>query len=182
MIKVFDTTQDYETYSAGGLKSGELCYVAEDKTAHFRTNNIDGIDKEYDMSEGEGGGSDEPEYTTLNLNTFTVDSYGHNFSTMITATVGQTIEVYNPNHLIFTVGPGDYTIDPSTGDLGAPYISHNGISSYDNINDNVFEYLYVTNAIETQNNFYSNYGFCIGYYSQAGTPVDGVIYYRIIGA
>lgn len=54
MIKVFDTTSEFETYSAGGLKSGELCYVAEDKTAHFRTNNIDGIDKEYDMSEGDG--------------------------------------------------------------------------------------------------------------------------------
>jgi hypothetical protein len=35
MIKIFDTTQDYETYSANGLKSGELCYVAEDKTAHL---------------------------------------------------------------------------------------------------------------------------------------------------
>jgi len=54
MIKVFDTTKEFETYSAGGLKSGELCYVAEDKTAHFRTNNIDGIDKKYNMSEGGG--------------------------------------------------------------------------------------------------------------------------------
>ena len=54
MIKVFDTINDFLSYSASGLKSGELCYVAEDKTAHFRTNNIDGIDKNYDMSEGGG--------------------------------------------------------------------------------------------------------------------------------
>jgi hypothetical protein len=58
MIKVFDTTKEFETYSADGLKSGELCYVTEDKTAHFRTNNIDGVDKDYNMSEG--GGSSEP--------------------------------------------------------------------------------------------------------------------------
>lgn len=61
MIKIFNKTADYETYSANGINSGELCYVIEDKSAHFRTNNIDGTDKTYDMSEG--GGSSEPELT-----------------------------------------------------------------------------------------------------------------------
>jgi hypothetical protein len=181
MIKVFDTTSEFETYSAGGLKSGELCYVAEDKTAHFRTNNIDGIDKEYDMSEG--GGSDEPEYTALNLNTFTVDSRGKNFSTMITATVGQTIEIYNPNHLNFQVGQGEYYIDPVTGELSnLPTMYQNGISTYDPNFGNYLEHLYVQNAPNNMEGGYSENGFCIGYYSQAGTPVDGVIYYRIIDA
>lgn len=54
MIKVFDKTKEYEHYSQGGLISGELCYVEEDKTVHFRTNNIDGADKTYDMGEGSG--------------------------------------------------------------------------------------------------------------------------------
>ena len=52
MIKIFNKTADYETYSANGINSGELCYVKEDKSAHFRTNNIDGTDKTYDLSEG----------------------------------------------------------------------------------------------------------------------------------
>lgn len=52
MIKVFDKSKEYETYSAGGINSGEVCYVKEDKSAHFRTNNIDGSDTTYDMSEG----------------------------------------------------------------------------------------------------------------------------------
>jgi hypothetical protein len=52
MIKVFAKSKEYETYAANGINSGEVCYVAEDKSAHFRTNNIDGTDKTYDMSEG----------------------------------------------------------------------------------------------------------------------------------
>lgn len=54
MIKVFDKTNEYEAYSLNGINSGELCYVKEDKSAHFRTNNIDGTDKTYDLSEGGG--------------------------------------------------------------------------------------------------------------------------------
>lgn len=242
MIKVFDKVKDFEDFSYLGMKSGNLYYVTEDKSVHFKTNNIDGIDKEYNIGVGndivpegniaiiqngenidvteyatasvnvpipdgyivpsgsttitENGenidiaqyatitvnvAAPTPEYTAVNLNTFTVDSYGHNFSTMITATLGQTIEVYNPNHLIFSVGQGGYLINPSTGDLDAPSINQNGISSYDNINDNYLEHLYVTNAPNTMEGSYSDYGFYIGYYSQAGTAVDGVIYYRIIG-
>jgi hypothetical protein len=209
MIKVFDKSKEYETYSLNGINSGELCYVKEDKSAHFRTNNIDGSDKTYNMSEGEGGsanlttlevtengtynttGTDydgysevtvnvaapTPEYTTVNLNTF--DGNGSNFSTMITATVGKTIEVYNPNHLFFQVGQGQPNINPSTGESDGYVIYQNGIASYDYINDSYLEHLYVTNAPNTMEGGYSDYGFCIGYYSQAGTPVNGVIYYRV---
>ena len=180
MIKVFDTKQDYQTYSGGGLKSGELCYVAEDKTAHFRTNNIDGVDKDYNMSEG--GGSDEPEYNELNLNTLPAKSDGKNFSTMITATVGQTIEIYNPNHLSFQVGQGQPAMNIMTGDIDGYQINQNGINSYDNMNDNYLEHLYSQNAPNIFEGSYSDYGFAITYYSQAGTPIDGVIYYRIIDA
>jgi hypothetical protein len=128
----------------------------------------------------EGGGSDEPEYTELNLNTFTVDSSGKSFSTMITATVGQTIEIYNPNHLTFVVGQGQPVINPMTGDIDGYQIYQNGIGSYDYMNANYLEHLYAQNAPNNMDGNYSEYGFCIGYYSQAGTPVDGVIYYRII--
>jgi hypothetical protein len=117
------------------------------------------------------------QYTALNLNTF--DGNGSNFSTMITATVGQTIEIYNPNHLSFAVGQGQYSINPETGEPDAPSIFQNGISSYDYINDNYLEHLYVTNAPNTQEGSYSDYGFAITYYSAAGTPIDGVIYYRV---
>ena len=211
MIKIFNKTADYETYSANGINSGELCYVKEDKSAHFRTNNIDGEDKTYNMSEGEGGsanlttleatengtydttGTDydgysevtvnvaapTPQYTALNLNTFIKNYDNHNFGIMITGTLGKTIEVYNPNHLTFTLGQGTYPMNPSTGELGAPSIMQNGISSYDYIGDNYLEYLYVTNAPNTTDGSYSDYGFAITYYSQSGTPVDGVIYYRV---
>ena len=63
MIKIFNKTADYETYSANGINSGELCYVKEDKSAHFRTNNIDGEDKTYNMSEGGGSVSTSTKIT-----------------------------------------------------------------------------------------------------------------------
>lgn len=52
MIKVFSKVSDYNTYTDGGLNSGTIYYVEENKSSHFRTNNIDGTDKVYDMSEG----------------------------------------------------------------------------------------------------------------------------------
>jgi len=178
MIKVFNSKNEYDNYTQGGLVAGDLYYVLADGSVHFRSNNIDGEDKVYDK--GDGGSAPEPEYTELNLNTFTVNSSGKNFSTMITATVGKTIEVYNPNHLAFALGQGGYPVNPSTGELDAPAINQNGISSYDTLNDNVLEHLYVCNAPNTMEGAYSDFGFCISYYSAAGTPVDGVIYYRII--
>lgn len=207
MIKVFNSLQEFSNYTNGGLVAGDLYYVLSDGSVHFRTNNIDGKDTVYKMNpepvliEGEftengtyepeeadgyssvvvnvSGGS-EPEYTAVNLNTFTLNYDNHNFGYMITGTLGQTIEVYNPNHLTFALGQGTYPMNPSTGELGAPSIMQNGISSYDYIGDNYLEHLYVQIAPNTQEGNYSESGFAITYYSQAGTPVDGVIYYRII--
>lgn len=176
MIKVFNDAQEYNSYVQGGLTAGDLYYVLDDGSVHFRTNNIDGTDKVYDKGDG---GSDEPEYTELNLNTLTADSSGKNFFTMITATVGQTIEVYNPNHLLFSIGQGQPIINPSTGDADGYTIYQNGISPYVYSSDNYLEHLYVQNAPNTMEGGYSEYGFYIGYYSQAGTPTDGVIYYRV---
>ena len=177
MIKIFSTINDYENYISAGLTSGNLYYVLDDGSVHFRTNNIDGEDKVYDK--GDGGSTPEPQYTELNLNTFTVHSNGKNFSTLITATVGQTIEIYNPNHLSFSVGQGQPNMNPSTGEDDGYQIAQNGIAS-SIYNGSTLEHLYVTNAPNTMDGFYSEYGFCISYYSAAGTPTDGVIYYRII--
>jgi len=177
MIKVFNSKNEYDNYTQGGLVAGDLYYVLADGSVHFRSNNIDGTDKVYDK--GDGGSA--PQYTELNLNTFTIDSSGHYFSTMITATVGQTIEVYNPNHLNIQVGQGNYYIDPTSGEISnVPSIYQYGISSQ-NYNGSIsLEHLYVQNAPNNMEGSYSENGFCIMYYSEAGTPVDGVIYYRII--
>lgn len=178
MIKVFNSKNEYDNYTQGGLVAGDLYYVLADGSVHFRSNNIDGEDKVYDK--GDGGSAPEPEYTELNLNTLTVHSDGKTFSTLITGTVGKTIEVYNPNHLDFLVGQGVRYTNPDTGEFYPPTIMQNGIGSYDNMNDSYLEHLYVQNAPAGNNGYYSEYGFCISYYSEAGTPVDGVIYYRII--
>lgn len=129
MIKVFDTTKEFETYSADGLKSGELCYVTEDKTAHFRTNNIDGVDKDYNMSEG--GGSSEPEYNEL---TITVDPY------ILNCSLGDSYEIYNPNNVALQLGcfnardtsvwslqSGNYTYQYITANNGGSYGANLGI-------------------------------------------------------
>jgi len=178
MIKVFNSKNEYDNYTQGGLVAGDLYYVLGDGSVHFRSNNIDGEDKVYDK--GDGGSAPEPEYTELNLNTLTVHSDSKSFSTLITGTVGKTIEIYNPNHLTFQVGQGSPKMNPSTGEPDGNYIYQNGINSYDYKNDSYLEHLYVCNAPNTQDGYYSEYGFYIGYYSEAGTPIDGVIYYRII--
>lgn len=176
MIKVFNDAQEYNAYVQGGLTAGDLYYVLDDGSVHFRTNNIDGTDKVYDKGDS---GSDEPEYTELNLNTLTANSSGKTFSTLITATVGQTIEIYNPNHLFFYVGQGQPSMNPKTGKNDGYQIYQNGIGSYNYTNDNYLEHLYVQNAPNNMEGGYSDIGFCISYDSEAGTPTDGVIYYRI---
>ncbi len=176
MIKVFNTTNEYSNYTQGGLIAGDLYYVLDDGSVHFRTNNIDGTDKVYNK----GDGAPEPEYTELNLNTFTANSSGKSFSTLITATVGKTIEIYNPNHLVFYVGQGQPNVNPSTGETDGYVIYQNGISTYVYTTDSYLEHLYVQNAPNNMEGGYSDYGFTITYYSAAGTPIDGVIYYRII--
>lgn len=100
MIKIFNKTADYETYSANGINSGELCYVKEDKSAHFRTNNIDGSDKTYNMSEGEGGSAN---LTTLEVtengtyNTTGTDYDGYSEVTVNVAAPELTWEQATPN-------------------------------------------------------------------------------------
>lgn len=178
MIKVFNSQQEFSNYTQGGMVAGDLYYVLSDGSVHFRTNNIDGTDKVYDK--GDGGSAPEPEYTELNLNTLTVHSDGKSFSTLISATVGQTIEIYNPNHFSFSVGQGQPNLNPSTGESDGYQIMQNGISSYDYMNDSYLEHLYATNAPNIFDGSYSENGFAIAYYSAAGTPIDGVIYYRII--
>ena len=49
MIRVFETSQEFEDFTNGGMVAGDIYYVNEDESTHFRTNNIDGIDKNYDM-------------------------------------------------------------------------------------------------------------------------------------
>ena len=53
MIKVFQTTNDFEGFAEGGMKSGNLYYVIEDKSVHFTTNNIDGTSRNYDIGVGD---------------------------------------------------------------------------------------------------------------------------------
>jgi hypothetical protein len=177
MIKVFNDAQEYNAYVQGGLTAGDLYYVLDDGSVHFRTNNIDGEDKVYDK--GDGGSTPEPQYTELNLNTSQAQSDGKNFYTLISATVGQTIEIYNPNHLTFTVGQAGPYINPTTGEIDGYIIYQNGISSKDGNGTINLEHLYVQNAPNNFEGSYSYDGFCISYYSAAGTPTDGVIYYRI---
>ena len=178
MIKVFNSKNEYDNYTQGGLVAGDLYYVLADGSVHFRSNNIDGEDKVYDK--GDGGSAPEPEYTELNLNTLQAKSDGKTFSTLITATLGQTIEIYNPNHLAFNVGQGQPYINPVDGEIDGYTIFQNGICSTNSTDTIYLEHLYVQNAPNIWERAYSDLGFCITYYSEAGTPVDGVIYYRII--
>lgn len=52
MIKVFNSKNEYDNYTKGGLVAGDLYYVLDDGSVHFRTNNIDGEDKVYDKGDG----------------------------------------------------------------------------------------------------------------------------------
>lgn len=129
MIKVFDTTKEFETYSADGLKSGELCYVAEDKTAHFRTNNIDGIDKDYNMSEG--GSAPTPTYSELTF----INGMCENGT--ISCQDGDCFEIYNPNggHLWIGIYSSTEIINAPIGYQGNNehfYITCNSMKGFDN--------------------------------------------------
>jgi hypothetical protein len=52
MIKVFNSKNEYDNYTQGGLVAGDLYYVLADGSVHFRSNNIDGEDKVYDKGDG----------------------------------------------------------------------------------------------------------------------------------
>lgn len=51
MIKVINTVEEYNRYIQGGLPSGELIYIPENNSVHFRTNNIDGETKNYSFTQ-----------------------------------------------------------------------------------------------------------------------------------
>lgn len=97
MIKVFNDTQEYNSYVQGGLTAGDLYYVLDDGSVHFRTNNIDGEDKVY--NKGDGGSAPEPQYTEATI--------GNGESVMIGANKGDSFEVYNPNHTNIMVFSSD---------------------------------------------------------------------------
>lgn len=174
MIKVFNDAQEYNSYVQGGLTAGDLYYVLDDGSVHFRTNNIDGTDKVYDKGDG---GSSEPEYTELNLNTFTYMDGFYKFTKGIEAVKGQTIEIYNPNHYNIAFGLGDLNPHPATGEMVGPFINKGFLSSKQNDNTYV-EHLYITNVDFDKYETALPY-FVIQLESQTDTPIDGVIYYRI---
>lgn len=58
MIRVFDTLEKFEAYTANGMVSGDLYYVKQNGSVHFRTNNINGIDTSYNIG-GESGNTTE---------------------------------------------------------------------------------------------------------------------------
>ena len=57
MIKIFDTLEQYNTYTNNGqnLVSGFMYYVKEDDSTHYYTNNIDGVSTIYDSVETPSG-------------------------------------------------------------------------------------------------------------------------------
>jgi hypothetical protein len=79
MIKVFDTVKEFEDYSINGLKSGELCYVSEDKVAHFKTNSLEDVVPEED-------------------NQYTEAVISQGAGVHLNIKPGDSFEVYNPEH------------------------------------------------------------------------------------
>lgn len=142
MIKVFDTTNEFETYSTGGLKSGELCYVAEDKTAHFRTNNIDGEDKVYDMSEGSG--SSEPELTWVQA---TPNANYYNIKMVDGLEIGKTYRI----HITYTLQENMY----DKPYFFFMYLNDNSWNNYSNIiNTNDGKYYQIQIEADSEDFYY----------------------------
>ena len=75
MIKVFQTTYDFEGFTEGGMKSGNLYYVIEDKSVHFTTNNIDGTSRNYGIGVGDDIVPEGNIDLTVNGNNIDVSSY-----------------------------------------------------------------------------------------------------------
>ena len=114
MIKVFNNTQEYNTYTQGGLVAGDLYYVLENGSVHFRTNNIDGEDKVYDKAD-EGGTIPTPTYSELTF----INGVCENGT--ISCQDGDCFEIYNPNNGHLWVGV--YSSTPSGAPVG--YIGDN---------------------------------------------------------
>ena len=71
MIKVFDTQSQFEAYTADGMQSGDLYFVNENESVHFRTNNIDGNDTSYNI--GNSGGTPPTGNITITENGDNID-------------------------------------------------------------------------------------------------------------
>lgn len=129
MIKVFKTTNEYDNYVEGGMVAGDLYYVIEDKSVHFRTNNINGEDNEYDMSEG--GSAPTPTYSELTfVNGMCEDG-------VISCQDGDCFEIYNPNGGHLWVGIYSSTESGTApvgyeGDNEHFYITCNSMKGYGN--------------------------------------------------
>ena len=139
MVKVFDTISDFEAYVLGGMVAGDLYYVKEDKSVHFRTNNIDGSDKNYGIGVGDdlvptgnialtenGTDIDVAEYATASVNVPIPDGYivptgnleisanGTNIDVAAYATVSVDVEAPAPSYTWTTVSdaaPQGYNVD-----------------------------------------------------------------------
>lgn len=158
MIKVFKTTNEYDNYVEGGMVAGDLYYVIEDKSVHFRTNNINGEDNEYDMSEGGGGtiptgnieitqngtNIDVAQYATATVNvsaptpTYSELTFinGECENHTISCQDGDCFEIYNPNggHLWIGIYSSTETNSPVgyEGDNEHFYITCNCMKGFGN--------------------------------------------------
>ena len=101
MIKVFNTTNEYDNYTQGGLVAGDLYYVLADGSVHFRSNNIDGEDKVYDK----GDGGSEPE---LNWEQATPNASFYNTKMVDGLEIGKTYRI----HITYTWQEGMYIGKP----------------------------------------------------------------------
>ena len=141
MIKVFNTESQFEAYTANGMQSGDLYFVTENESVHFRTNNIDGTDTSYNI--GNSGGTtptgnititengeniDVAQYATATVNvqppqpTYTEATIGPNSDVSVPCVEGDTFEVYNPNHSYIMVYYSDSNGEnPSSSGINGAY-------------------------------------------------------------
>lgn len=170
MVKVFDTISDFNAYVLGGMIAGDLYYVKEDESVHFRTNNIDGSDTDYSMS-AEGGVAPTPE-PELEWETLS----GNNLE----MTIGTTY-VFKTNvagvcmwHLgIDTSGDGviDNVDDASQSPLGKMVAGteyyFTALNEYAGADDNTHSYMYFSGST---------------YDSETALPAGAVIQYAVVPA
>lgn len=148
MIKVFNSQQEFSNYTQGGMNAGDLYYVIEDKSVHFRTNNIDNVDTDYHMEASpvliEGlftqNGSYKPEnadgYSEVKINVPIPDGYIQPSGTKSISENGTSIDVTNYANVDVNVPIPSGYIQPS----GTYNVTSNGtydITNYANVEVNV---------------------------------------------
>lgn len=132
MIKVFDNEGQFERYTLDGMRSGDLYYVKQNESVHFRTNNIDGIDTSYNIG-GESGitptgnititengdNIDVAEYATATVNvpTFTptgnitISGNGENIDVAQYSTATVNVQPPQPTYTEATINQFSYTVN-----------------------------------------------------------------------